>query len=284
MDKSKFGNTATREHEETQKTDTSVVRQVNSPATGTDPAPAAGGRSLALATATPADAGSDDKNVCLFTSSQVLLNTAIISVQDSEGHLHKARVLLDSGSMSNFIREEFFDNLNLEKIPINHAISGVGQVSSTIRYKSNMTISSSDNAFNTRISCLILPQITSNIPLVSFSTNNLEIPKNAQLADPDFNVSRPIDMLLGAGIFWRLIKTERISLKRTNLNLQQSKLGWLVSGEIENKIQNKSVNCLNTLSLDSQIAKFWEIEEVFTKPALNYAMLLSVKNTTSLLI
>ncbi|KAJ8909967.1 hypothetical protein NQ315_005974 [Exocentrus adspersus] len=278
MDKSKFGNTATREHEETQKTDTSVVRQVNSPATGTDPAPAAGGRSLALATATPADAGSDDKNVCLFTSSQVLLNTAIISVQDSEGHLHKARVLLDSGSMSNFIREEFFDNLKLEKIPINHAISGVGQVSSTIRYKSNMTISSSDNAFNTRISCLILPQITSNIPLVSFSTNNLEIPKNAQLADPDFNVSRPIDMLLGAGIFWRLIKTERISLKRTNLNLQQSKLGWLVSGEIENKIQNKSVNCLNTLGLDSQIAKFWEIEEVFTKPALSESELFCEKH------
>ncbi|KAG5889330.1 hypothetical protein JTB14_027477 [Gonioctena quinquepunctata] len=109
-----------------------------------------------------ADDNNQEKGVSLVIGSQVLLSTAIIFVQDCQG---------------------------------------VGQVSSTIRLKTNVTISSRDNTFQAKLSCLIITHITSNIPQIWFTSNYLELPNEVNLANPDFNISRPIDMLLGAGIF-----------------------------------------------------------------------------------
>lgn len=107
--------------------------------------------------------------------------------------------------------------------------------------------------------------MTCDIPSVSFSTSAIEIPNGIQLADPHFNISRPIDMLLGAGIFWKLVKSKSVQLKNSKLSLQASQLGWLVSGEVRNKPENSSISCLNTCELGAQVTKFWETEEVSRK-------------------
>lgn len=51
--------------------------------------------------------GCEERGVSLFVHSQVLLNTAIVFVEDSNGKRRECRVLLDNGSMTYFVREDF---------------------------------------------------------------------------------------------------------------------------------------------------------------------------------
>ncbi|KAF5281925.1 hypothetical protein FQR65_LT14451 [Abscondita terminalis] len=209
-----------------------------------------------------------ENTISLVANSQVLLSTALIYVRDLNGKLHECRALLDSGSMANFVTKNFLHILKLNVSRINHAVMGVGQVSSTVEYKSILTISSKDKTFNSSITCLVLEQITGSIPQFSFDTSNLDIPDNFNLADPTFNISRPVNMLLGSGIFWQLLESGQIALKDSRLTLQATKLGWVVAGNNSRIPLTNSISCLNT-SLDIQIKKFWEIEDLNSKPIQN---------------
>lgn len=56
---------------------------------------------------------------------QVLISTAKILVQDNFGKFHLCRALLDSGSTSHLVTQEFFNRLNLNKTETNISISGI---------------------------------------------------------------------------------------------------------------------------------------------------------------
>jgi len=51
------------------------------------------------------------------------------------------------------------------------------------------------------------------------------------LADRDFNKSAPIDILLGAEIFFEILMTERYVCKGLPV-LQNTKLGYILSGKL----------------------------------------------------
>jgi len=54
---------------------------------------------------------------------QVILFTAIVNAYDRDGKPHKCRILLDLGSQSNFITEEFSKKLNLVQRQVNISIT-----------------------------------------------------------------------------------------------------------------------------------------------------------------
>lgn len=57
----------------------------------------------------------------------VLLTTAIVFIQNEQTSNNKQyRVLLDSGSISNYISKNVFDELNAQTSRVYDAISGVG--------------------------------------------------------------------------------------------------------------------------------------------------------------
>ncbi|XP_072400607.1 uncharacterized protein [Diabrotica undecimpunctata] len=69
-------------------------------------------------------------------------------------------------------------------------------------------------------------------------------------------------LLIGADIFWDLISIGQIKLGRNLPILQKTKLGWLISGPIHTKTNTyTSLHCSVTNNLDTQLSKFWEIEE-----------------------
>ncbi|KAF2904387.1 hypothetical protein ILUMI_01789 [Ignelater luminosus] len=96
-------------------------------------------------------------NLSAFGSNQttVLLSTALVRILDSDGNLHPARALLDSGSMSNFISESLCKRLQLSRFPVDLQIPG-----STVL----LEIISSNSQFQMKSSCLLIPHITGNIP------------------------------------------------------------------------------------------------------------------------
>ena len=49
--------------------------------------------------------------------------------------------------------------------------------------------------------CAVLSTLTHNLPANSFDINQFHIPNKIFLADPDFNISSQIDILLGAQFY-----------------------------------------------------------------------------------
>lgn len=73
------------------------------------------------------------------------------------------------------------------------------------------------------------------LPQITFEKNILEIQINTKLTVETFNVSQPVDMLLGS-TFWKLIESNKHTI-RSELYLHENKLGFIVSGDIPiNKI------------------------------------------------
>ncbi|XP_063365335.1 uncharacterized protein LOC134653901 [Cydia amplana] len=111
--------------------------------------------------------------------------------------------------------------------------------------------------------CFVLKRVTSSLPSTYIDLDSIRIPDNIQLADPNFNVPSEIDILIGSEIFWDLLDGEKIRLP-TGPYLINSKFGWLVSGpnNTRNLRINNQVHCYFTQTIDSQLRKFWEIEDI----------------------
>ncbi|XP_050516397.1 uncharacterized protein LOC126891261 [Diabrotica virgifera virgifera] len=142
----------------------------------------------------------------------ILLSTAVVNVFDKFGNSHKCRVLLDNGSQSNFISEKFCDILQLSKEKINTSISGINQLTHNINFRTSLTFKSDINNFSKKISCLILPNITSNLPYIHINRSQLNIPTKLLLADQNFEKPGPVDLLIGADTFWDILSVGQIKL------------------------------------------------------------------------
>lgn len=203
-------------------------------------------------------------NPNLHKTSLVLLSTAVVKVYDFTGNSHNCRILLDNGSQSNFISQRLCQILQLPTKKINFSVSGINQVNSKINFQTNVLIKSTINEFSCTLSCLVLPNITGNVPTISLNKNPLKIPSNLTLADPSFDKAAPVDMLVGADTFWELLSVGQIKLGRGYPILQKTKLGWLVSGPIYlNSPHDNATQCHLNISpnVNDQLTKFWEIEE-----------------------
>lgn len=90
---------------------------------------------------------------------QCFLSTALIYVFDANGNKCYARALLDPGSQSNSVTKNFAFMLGLETQSVNYVIVGIGNLNTlTAQYKTNVTIKSIFNEFQSTITCLIIPK------------------------------------------------------------------------------------------------------------------------------
>lgn len=199
------------------------------------------------------------------TSTQILLSTALVYVLDSNGNKHTCRVLLDTGSQSNLITTSLVDKLSLDKKPTKISIAGINNSVVNVRNLVNVNISSLQTNFKADLECLTLDKISERIPLISLTRECIQIPKNIKLADPEFHVSKNIDMLLGVELFYKLLCVGQIKLGKNQPYLQKTLLGWLVSGRapMNSSVQATSICNISTLSdLNENIQKFWELENM----------------------
>ncbi|XP_052755355.1 uncharacterized protein LOC128201692 [Galleria mellonella] len=209
---------------------------------------------------------SNDKEPSISLS-QVLLSTALVEVMDNNNKYHTARALLDSGSHNCFVSSKLCEFLNVSIIQSTIHISGVGHTVSQSNKLCDINMRSKTNEYNTRIKCFILPCITSSLPSTHIDSATLSIPDDICLADPTFNSPSAIDLLIGADVLWDLLDEGRLRLP-SGPYLQKSKLGWLLSGPLlipnNNLHSNKVIQCnfAQMSSLDIQLRKFWELEEV----------------------
>ncbi|KAL0840413.1 hypothetical protein ABMA28_015670 [Loxostege sticticalis] len=192
----------------------------------------------------------------------VFLSTAIVRAFDSRQRPHYLRVLLDSGSQSNFISKRACQLLNLPKNNVAMEVIGFNNNSTEIKHYCNLNIESNDTKYQTKLSCLIVPQIC-NLPNFSsvMTNSSLNIPAHIKLADENFSSMGEVDLLIGAELFYNLLCVGQHRLGDGYPILQKTKLGWIVSGSLSGPMQ---VRC--NLSLHSQLKHFWEMEECSQNP------------------
>lgn len=198
-----------------------------------------------------------------FKDNEILLSTAIIDMLDHAGRLYECKVLLDSGSQSNFITKNLCDRLKLSKRQINMAISGLGQNSMNVHSKVNAVIKSKSNGFTKELDFLVVDKITDNLSVYKVNFDNVIIPNNIKLADPCCNIPSKIDTLLGASIFWSLLCVGQIKLYNSHLIAHKTKLGWIISGHVNKNYQNRAkshCHFSSNIEIQNQLENFWKIE------------------------
>ncbi|XP_055543216.1 uncharacterized protein LOC129728785 [Wyeomyia smithii] len=198
------------------------------------------------------------------SDANVLLSTVVVLVLDSNGQAHHARALLDNGSQSNIISERLCQMLRLKRRKINIPISGVGQSSCSVRHAVKANIKSRMNDFAIDLECLVMPRITIDLPATILPRDNCHVPQHLFLADPTFDKTGAIDLLLGAEHFFTFINSGNKIECLGKPTLIESVFGWIVTGRQQVGLVSHPLLCHLAIndSLSEALEQFWRIEEI----------------------
>lgn len=211
------------------------------------------------------------------TPTQVLLATALVYVYGSNGDQHECRVLLDSGAMTNFISQRAVDLLQLNKRYVNVPIIGVSGMRTTVKFQVQVKARSKVSEDEFCLDYLVVPRVTGALPVKKVHIDEWPIPAELDLADPRFFEPSRIDMLIGAEAFFDMLLSGKIKLSSELPVLQESVLGWLVSGRVAlGVIGSAAVTtvraCQATVApgVDAELTnimkQFWSIDDQTTWP------------------
>ncbi|XP_062542316.1 uncharacterized protein LOC134210285 [Armigeres subalbatus] len=199
-----------------------------------------------------------------FWQSTVILSTAVIKVKDADNQYVHARALLDSGSQPSFISEALCQKLRLKRTKLNSPVSGIGQSVVNVRYAVKLSIASRFESFNAELDCLVLPKLTVSLPGHHIDISRWRIPRHLPLADPQFNISQGVDIIIGAALFFDLLQHEQIFITPGYPKLQKTVLGYIVCGKLEQPMNETTKTQICHIGvedrLDTQLQRFWEIE------------------------
>ncbi|CAF4751000.1 unnamed protein product [Pieris macdunnoughi] len=201
------------------------------------------------------------------SNSEVLLGTAVVEVVvERDNSTYLARVLLDCGSQSSFVTDNLKNKLKIKTNSTkSRCISGLNNSISTATEYCTLKLKSRINAYTTDVHCMIISNISENLPSVEIDPEDLNIPNNTALADPSFHKSNKVDILIGSDVMWNIVKGGcQISLGENKPKLIYSKFGWLVSGPMtlampSVKCNKKSV-CHFSQEIKDSLSKFWDLE------------------------
>ncbi|UYV74134.1 hypothetical protein LAZ67_11002214 [Cordylochernes scorpioides] len=119
----------------------------------------------------------------------------------------------------------------------------------------------SDRIF--KISSIILDQITVDLPNFLINRDNWPHLKNTLLADPNFDKTSPIDLVIGADLAPFLYTGKLRFQNHPGPTACSSKLGWILSGNVSSsETGNNYISLCSTSQGDDNLRQFFELESV----------------------
>lgn len=187
---------------------------------------------------------------------EILLATVEMYVKASDGSMMRMRALLDQGSQINLITESAAQRLGLPRQKQNAAVSGIGIKSQQSKGTINLECHScyGDYVFHTQ--ALVMPKMVNNLPNYTFEPQEWPHLQNIKLADTKYNVSRSVDILLDAGVYSQIIMDRILRGPLEAPLAQETKLGWVLLGNIQ------TFNCYAVINNIDELSRFWESEEI----------------------
>ncbi|XP_065084850.1 uncharacterized protein LOC135707056 [Ochlerotatus camptorhynchus] len=141
-------------------------------------------------------------NTAQLPTSQVLLATAVVVIEDNQGSRYPARALLDSGSECNFISEGLSQLMKVASQKVDISILGIGQSGTRVTRKIQAVVKSRVSSYSRPMDFLVLPKVTACLPTSTVQANGWDIPADIELADPEFFRSRKVDLVMGIQAFF----------------------------------------------------------------------------------
>jgi len=136
---------------------------------------------------------------------RIILSTALIHAYDKTGSLMPCRALLDCGSQASFISQSYLNALGIQSRSLNISITGINDAVTKASQMAQVKIKSRVDSFSETLNCIVIDRITDKLPAYTHKRRDFEIPRNIKLADPKFNVSADVDILIGAELFWSIL-------------------------------------------------------------------------------
>ncbi|GFW03952.1 integrase catalytic domain-containing protein [Trichonephila clavipes] len=199
----------------------------------------------------------------------VFLSTVRALVKNKYSQWVEVRCLLDVLSQSCLCTRTCAENLQLKMEKINTVVSCVNDASMVVKNCVKTSVANKAKTFESELMLLVVNKITDLIPnkVIDVDVNVSEF---VPLADDKFNIPDRIDMLLGAEIFYELLKPGKFYCDNSHLVLQNTVFGYVVSGSVDQVTENR-VHCglIVDDDLNKTLKKFWEIEGVHIEPKVD---------------
>ncbi|UYV82863.1 hypothetical protein LAZ67_22001131, partial [Cordylochernes scorpioides] len=164
------------------------------------------------------------------SSSQILLSTALIRVNDLYGNYCMARALVDTGSQRTLITDSLRKTLNL---PVNFSDASMYGIGDNCLEKPlgevDITFSPHYSNMLFTAKALILNKIICNLPNFVMERSRWPHLVGLRLADPTFDKPASIDIIIGADIAPSLYTGQVRFQNERGPTACNSKLGWLLS-------------------------------------------------------
>ena len=162
----------------------------------------------------------------------VLLATARVKVLNSNEKARKYSALPDQGSQVHPMTAALRDKLGIELKEEAVEVTGIDG-SRTVKNCTKAKLDSRVNNYNTSISCLVRDKIGDEMPSREINYANIEIPRGVQLANTRFKRTGPVDLLIGAGLWYKLECASVIRPKEKQLLFKETLLGWIAVGKTQ---------------------------------------------------
>ncbi|GFV67703.1 integrase catalytic domain-containing protein [Trichonephila clavipes] len=199
----------------------------------------------------------------------VFLSTVRALVKNKYSQWVEVRCLLDVGSQSCLCTRACAEKLQLKMEKINTVVSCVNDASMVVKNCVKTSVANKAKTFESELMLLLVNKITDLIPNKVIDVN-VNVSEFVSLADDKFNIPDGIDMLLGAEIFYELLKPGKFYCDNSHLVLQNTVFGYVVSGSVDQVTENR-VHCglIVDDDLNKTLKKFWEIEGVHIEPKVD---------------
>lgn len=202
----------------------------------------------------------------------VLLATAIVLVRSiRDNRFYPFRALLDGASEASYVSEYLAQKLGLVKQGVFANSTGLGGViTGKIKHIVEFEIGSKQNpAFHIKVQGPVTSKVTNSLPSYYIKKSDWKHIEGLTLADPQYHIPAKIDLLLGAPVYGYLMLPGLIKASPGEPVAQNTEFGWILSGPTREVPITRNISTFHLkLSLDDQLKKFFEQEEVSKERSL----------------
>ena len=196
-----------------------------------------------------------------------MMNADVI-LSGPNGHQMVARALLDAASTASFVTEILVQHSKLRKQKKKITISGIGETQcytqSNAVVNINLTSTQSSSTL-ANVQAIVLPSLTKCLPITTLPRGYWPHLTSLKLADPEFNVSKCIDILLGVDVYHDILKPGLILGPKGTHASQETMFSWVLFGNTNIGQSPTEVTTLHaetsSPSCEETLHKFWTLEE-----------------------
>uniref|UniRef100_A0A8D8YFY3 Peptidase aspartic putative domain-containing protein n=1 Tax=Cacopsylla melanoneura TaxID=428564 RepID=A0A8D8YFY3_9HEMI len=186
--------------------------------------------------------GSNEVVACIATQgidvpqvsdTTVLLGTVKVNVCDCYGNMHAVRLLLDSGSQSNFLTKKLVNQLGLPLTKVRESVKGICDTASPVQGSTSFTFQSRlDPKLSFSCDAYVVNQVLDKMPTCSIDSRFLSHLSGLPMADDNFATPGPIQGIIGAHLFAMLLEPGKITGSSQSPVGLKTRLGFIVSGSV----------------------------------------------------